>query len=87
MLGDLVDDGVDVVEVCHVEVPGLCGTAVRNDFGGDGLCASRNEIRHRNVCAFGREYPRGGAAHAAGCAGDENRQSGDRPAELFEIRH
>jgi len=67
--------------------PRPCGSAIRNDVGGDGLGALRDEIRHRYVGAFGSEYPRGGAAHAAGCAGDENGQSRDERLSCFKIRH
>src|ERR1700722_2871752 len=87
MRGDLAHHGIDVIEVGDVEGPGFRSASIPGDFGGHSLCACCDEIRNRNVGALGREYPRGGVAHAAGRAGDENGQSGARPAELFEIRH
>ena len=85
MRGDAADDLDDVVGLGDVERPGLCGAAPGLDFIGDGLRGLGVDIGDGNVGAFGREHKRGGAAHAAGGAGDENGQALDRTAELSEI--
>ena len=87
MRGDVIDDGGDVVAVGDVERPGLRRAASCRDLAGDGLRGLGADVGDGDVGAFGGEHQRGGAAHAAGGAGDENGQALDRAAELFEIRH
>src|SRR6478736_4462292 len=85
MRGDLANDAVDALATGNVERPCLGRTAAGSDIGGDRLCAFSCEIGDGDVSALRAEYPRRGAPHAAGRAGDENGQSLDRSAELFEI--
>ena len=87
MRGDGADDGVDVVAVGDIERPGFCAAAAGRDLVRNGLRAIGGIVGDGDVGAFGREHLRGGAAHAAGGAGDENGQSLDRTAELFEVGH
>src|ERR1019366_2905574 len=87
MRRDLVDDSIDVIAVGNVQRPGFRGSAPSRDLCGDGVSACGGIVRHGDAGAFGREHPRGGAADAAGRAGDENGQSRDRAAELLEIGH
>ena len=88
MRGDVVDDGVDVVAVGDVERPGFCGLPPLAAISAATACvASALIVGDGDVGAFGGEHPRGGAAHAAGGAGDENGQTLDRAAELFEFGH
>ena len=87
MCGDILDHGVDVVAIGDVQCPGLCHFALCCDLLRDSPRAFGRIIRDGDVGAFGCEYKRGGAAHAAGRAGDENGQSRNRAAELFEIGH
>ena len=85
MGGDVVDDLNDVVRLCDVECPCLCRTAGCGDLAGDGLGGPGIDIGDGDIGALGCEHERGGAAHAAGGAGDENGQALDRAAELAEI--
>ena len=87
MRGDGADDGVDVVAVADIKRPGFCAAAAGCDLVSDGLRAIRGIIGDGDIGAFGREHPRGGAAHAAGRAGNEYGQSLNRAAELFEFSH
>ena len=87
MGGDVVDDRRDIVAAGDVEPPGFCNFAARRDFGGYGFGAVGGKIGDRDLGALGGEHARGGAAHAARSTGDENGQSPDRAAELFEIGH
>ena len=85
MRSDRADDLGDVVGLGDVERPGFRGAASGRDFIRDGLRGLGGEIGDGNVGALGGEHQRGGAAHAAGGAGDENGQALDRTAELSEI--
>ncbi len=87
MRGDITDNGIDLIAVGDVKRPCLRAAAARGDLRRDGLRALGRKIRHGDIGAFGGEHQRGGAAHAAGGAGDENGQSLDRAAELFEFGH
>ena len=84
---DIVDHGCDVIAIGNIERPGLGASTARCDLCGDGLRALGRIVGHGDVGAFGCEHPRGGAAHAAGRAGNQNAQSFNRPAELFETGH
>ena len=85
MLGDFVHDRSDVVTVGDIERPGFGGLTFCRDVAGNGLRRLGADVGDRDLGAFGGEHPRGGAAHAAGGAGDENAQTLDRAAELFEF--
>jgi hypothetical protein len=87
MRGDLVDDSADRLGIGDVEPPRFRTAADRGDFICDGLRSVRAHIGHRDIGAFGREHACCGAAHAAGCARDEHRQSLHRAAELLEFGH
>src|SRR6185437_11633516 len=84
---DVVDHGLDVVAIGHVQRPCFCSAAARNDAVHHGLRGVHGYIRDGDLGALGREHARRGAAHAAGRAGDENGKIFHGPAELFEIGH
>ena len=87
MRRDVIDDGGDGLAIGDIERPGLCRSAARRNLLCDRLRALFREIRDRDIGALRAEHKRGGTAHAAGRAGDENGQSLHRPAKLLEIRH
>ncbi len=72
MRGDVIDDLDDVIRPGNVERPGSCRATTICDFTHYRLRAVSAEVGNGDVGALSRENMRGGAAHAAGGAGDEN---------------
>ena len=73
---DLIDDGGDVVAVGQLRASVGRAAACR-DLVGDGRDGGA-DVGDGDVGAVGREYKRGGAAHAAGGTGNKDGQTFDQ---------
>ena len=87
MGGDVVHHLDDVLRLGDVEYPCFCRAAPGRDLVGHRLGGPGVEIGHSDVGAFGGEYQRRGAAHAACGAGDQHGQALHGATKLFEIGH